>query len=280
MCQKNFYIIPSLEQAIIENKERLNIISKERINVELDKIVMSNYVNRLNDSCAKEIMKIIIPELNDMMNCFETEPWHWNESIYEHTIRTIENCPKIIYLRRAALFHDIGKAKCRTVDEKGIAHIYGHDIIGATMAENIMKGLKYSNDDIKVVSKLIANHMKPHLYNSKWGDKAIRKFIVEMGDLMDVLLLLADADTINSSEKEFQCGEGVVKHNELRNRIKELKKDKIHYKPIINGDRLQIILNKGSGKWIREIMDFQMNILYKNPNITEKEMENKIIQHF
>jgi putative nucleotidyltransferase with HDIG domain len=278
---KGFSIDPILETAIVNNIDRIKTISKERINVELDKILMADNGDIWEHGVARLLLNHIIPEMADMMLCMESEPWHFDESVFDHTIRVIYNCPKDINLRRAALFHDIGKPKCRAVDDKNHSHYYGHEDIGATMANNIMQALRYSVNDTKIVSKIVHNHMRPHLYDeNKWGDKAIRKLIVELGDLLEPILQLAMADTIGQSNREIQTHKGETNEMALRKRIDEIKGKPIHYKPIVNGDRIQKICKKNPGKWIKDAMKFQMETLYSNPEISIENMENSIFIMF
>jgi putative nucleotidyltransferase with HDIG domain len=275
---KDFIIDDELIIEIFENRERLSIISKERIRVELDKMLMADVSGSRvwHYSYVKNIMRTIIPELNELMLCKETLPWHWDESTYEHTIRVIYNCPKNINVRRAALFHDIGKPVVRTMEGEK-AHFYGHEISSVNLAEKIMKNLTYSNDDIKIVKLLIKNHMKPHMYKpegekSSWGDKAIRKYIIELGEWLDMSIALAYADSKGSSpaDRENHNNDKMKKFEE---HIARVKSSPIVNKPIINGDELMKIFNKPSGIWIKEIINWQMEFLYEFPNVTIEEME-------
>jgi putative nucleotidyltransferase with HDIG domain len=279
---KDFVIEDNLIIEIFENKDRLSIISKERIRVELDKMLMADESGSRvwHYSYVKHIMRTIIPELEQLWNCMEKPPWHWDESSYDHTIRVIYNCPKEINIRRTALFHDIGKPISRTIDGEKV-HFYGHEISSANLAEKIMKNLTYSNDDIKVVKLLIRNHMKPHLYKpagnkEAWGDKAIRKYIIEMGEWLQSSIDLAYADSKGSSAEDR------VKLNFDRMKLFEehiarVKSSPIVDKPIINGDELMKMFGRTSGIWIKEIINYQMELLYENPNMTTDSLRKEIL---
>ena len=281
---KDFIIDEELIIAIYENRERLNIISKERIREELDKMLMADEAGSRvwHYSYTKQIMRLIIPELNDLFNCMESPPHHLLESTYEHTIRVIYNCPKEINIRRAALFHDIGKPAMREIDGDKV-HFYGHDVKSYHMAEKIMKDLTYSNDDIKVVKLLIKNHMRPHLYKDSgkevWGDKAIRKYIIEMGDWLQSSITLAYADSKGSGPADRE----IINFDRMKSfeaHIERVKAKPIIKKPIINGDELMQIYNKPSGIWIKEIINFQMELLYENPEMSTDNLQNEILLKF
>jgi putative nucleotidyltransferase with HDIG domain len=282
---KGFGISEKLLEEMYKNKDRINIISKERIRVELDKILMADKAEWVwTTKWGMEIMSLIIPEIKNLSNCMESPPWHWDESSYKHTIRVIYNCPKEINIRRAALFHDIGKPISRTVGEDGKAHFYGHEMTSMKLAEDIMRKLTYSNDDIKIVKLLIKNHMKPHLYKSagvkgSWGDKAVRKYIIELGQWLNSSIQLAYADS-EGSAPEDRVKVNIDRMKLFEEHISKVKQGKIIDKPIINGDKLMELFNRPSGKWIKEIIEYQMDLLYENPEMSINDLQNNILLKF
>ena len=281
---KGFEIGEGLKTGIIINAARIKDISQERIREELDKILMAVDGEEIwNSTVMLALVPHFLPELFALIACKESEPYHWIESTYRHTIRSVYNCPPNLDIRRAALFHDIGKPKTHTIDENGKAHFYGHEIEGIKITEQIMSRLTYSNEDIKKVVLLVKYHMRPHLYHEEgkyaWSDKAVRKFIIETGDLLNLVLDLAEADSMGSSAEE-RVIENLDRINSLKTRISKIKDKLIIKKPIINGDKLKEIYGKPSGEWIGEIIRYQMEILYETPEISVGELEYKILQKF
>lgn len=282
---KDFIIDDELINAMFENRHKLSMISKERIREELDKMLMADKAGSRvwHYGYTKQIMEVVIPKLRDLWSCMETPPYHLNESTYEHTIRTVYNCPKNIHVRRAAFFHDFGKPYCRTVDERG-AHFYGHDIESIKVAEPIMRDLTYSNDDIKTAMLLIRYHMKPHMYKptgqkGSWTDKAVRKYIIEIGDWLDMSLALAYADSEGSGPTEREK----VNFDRMKlfeEHIARVKTKPIIKKPLINGDRLMELFNRPSGVWIKDVINFQMELLYEDPEMSTESLQNKIKEKY
>lgn len=273
---KNFKIDLELRASMITNIKYIDIISRERIKEELDKILMVDSGDIWLESYTKYIMGNIIPELVFTWDCMEKTPYHWNEDTYKHTIRTIYNCPKDINIRRAALFHDIGKPAMRTIDGDKV-HFYGHDIKSAEMAEDIMRKLTYSNDEIKIVKLLIANHMRPHLYKPEgckgsWGDKAVRKYIIDVGNYLNDSIALACADSKGSGPEDREKL-NFARMKLFEEHINRVKTKPIIVKPIIGGDRLMEIFNCKGGPWIKDIINYEMEILYEFPEIQSEELE-------
>lgn len=277
---KGFTIDKALEDAVILNAERIKTISQERIREELDKILMADKGDIWFNDAFVWLVKYILPDIYKLQDTQESPPYHWDESTYAHTIRTVYNCPKVLHIRRAALFHDVAKPYTYSFDEeKQKSHFYGHDLKGADMVEDIMRELTYSNDDIKVVKTLVKNHMRPHLYKvegqHKWTDKAIRKFIAETGEYRDDILTLAIADSKGSSDEEREH-KNLKTINDMAMHISEIK-DTVHTKPILTGDDIKELFGKPSGKWIKVVIEYQMSVLHKNPNISIEDMKERLI---
>ncbi len=278
MSTKGFTADPILLESIKVNAKELEWISKERVREELNKLIVGdNAVTVLNNKIFIEyVLPQIAPELYELTKCFETPPYHKPESTWEHTVRVIGNVPQILHMRLAALFHDIGKPKVRTVEENGNAHFYEHEKYSQDITVKAMKRLTYSNDIIKTVSKLVRNHMRPHGYSKKWGDKAIRKFIVELNELKNDCITLAIADSYGSGYNTDIEVNSQQRLNDMVHRMIDIMRKPIHMKPIVNGDELMEISGRESGKWIGEVMKYQMNVLLENPEISKEELTDKL----
>lgn len=165
-----------------------------------------------------------IPELIKCNDSMETPPYHIPETTLSHILRVVENCPKDIILKCAALFHDVAKPVCRKfLDGHYVFH--GHAEKGAIIASEIMVRLGYQQDDITPVALLIKNHMRPKLFRGRnqteaWSNQAIIKYAKDMGDILDKSLTLTFADIIGSSEPEVEKGKLIVL-NELKQRLSE-----------------------------------------------------------
>ncbi len=160
-----------------------------------------------------------IPEVYSLTESAEAGPHHREESTYSHTVRVIKNLPKNALLRRAALFHDTGKASvCVVSNSKGQYH--GHAEKSAEITSGVMARLGYGREETQKTVLLVKNHMRPVLYNAPgtngWSDRAVRKLVKDTNGMHGLLIRLALADVKGMS------GTGLDTDKTLR--IMELKK--------------------------------------------------------
>lgn len=175
-AQLKFSIHDDSLNASIKCKDLLHKISKERISMELDKILISDnprYVLKLLSSSG--IMTVIIPEWENLIN-FDQRSAHHDRTVDNHIIDAVCNCENDYKLRLALLLHDIGKPDTFTIGEDGRGHCYGHEEIGAEMAKNILKKMRYDNKTINTVYNLIIYHDK--ILTTKYS---VGKVMCELG---------------------------------------------------------------------------------------------------
>ena len=261
--------------------DRLSIITKERIADELNKMLMCD-----DPVCAMRVlvdigaMRYVIPELCEAVE-MEQNKYHIG-TVFEHTMKVLEMVVKRPYwgssqleVRMAALLHDIGKIKVKTIDENGNVHFYKHELASAELTETILRRLKYSNDFIDDVKFLVKNHMR----TKQWGDycehmkdKTLRKLQYECGFRRFVRLsILIDAD--NKSHAEGYCLPNQVQMMWKRtNEMVDEGTDMFDYKLPIDGN--DVMENKGIKpcKEVKEYLDYAMKLVYNNPKITRTEL--------
>ena len=156
-AQLGYDIEEDTKQAIQELAPTLRNISAERIQVELVKLLTSNHPDYLRIAYETGVTKIIFPEFDAMM---ETPQQHLHHMYHvgEHTLQALKETPTDKHLRLAALFHDIGKPVTLTLDEDGTTHFHGHATKGSEMTKSILKRLRFDNDTIYTVTKLVLYH--------------------------------------------------------------------------------------------------------------------------
>lgn len=188
-ARMNFSIDENCKAKMNESKELLKNIPAERIYRELIQLLVTdNPAYYIRES--KDVFFQIIPELKPMDKFEQHNKWHLYD-VFEHTLKVLENTPKNIYLRLAALFHDIGKPEKFFTDDEGIGHFYGHPEASAKIFDEISVRLKMDNKTKKVVRLLIEKH---DMTMSKKSDK-IYAFIKEYGiDFIPLLFALKRAD--------------------------------------------------------------------------------------
>ncbi|MBP3218223.1 MAG: HD domain-containing protein [Lachnospiraceae bacterium] len=186
----NYEIEEKTYEAICRLAPALCRISAERIREELIGILLSDHPEKLSCAAACGLTAVFLPELD---RCFETpqnNPHHcWN--VGEHILRSVQAARADRILRLTMLFHDIGKPLCRTTDEQGIDHFHGHAEIGTEMTRQILRRLKFDNDTIDQVCRLVRYHdLQP-----EYTERAMRRAMVKVGpELFPLLLEVKAAD--------------------------------------------------------------------------------------
>ncbi len=207
-AQLGFHIEDKTREGLRELAENLSFISKERIQVELDKLLCSDNPGHMRILYETGVSKVILPQWDAMMETQQNHPYHCY-SVGEHTIKAMESVPPDHYLRWCMLLHDVAKPVCRTTDRQGIDHFYGHQKKGSEMAEEILRGLKWDNRTIDWVTRLVYWHD----YQVEPRMKIVRRSIVKIGEdiypyFLQVKLgdMLAQSD-INRQERQEALAE-------------------------------------------------------------------------
>lgn len=189
-AQLDYEIEENTKKAILTLAGNLSRISAERIQVELVKLIQSPYPEKIRDLYKMGITKVFMPEFDAIMETEQHNPHHMY-SVGEHTIRAVMAAEADKNLRLALLFHDFGKSRCRTTDEEGIDHFHGHSSISEEMCRQILKRLKFDNDTIHIVGKLVQNHDYDIIPEKKY----VRRAVYRIGeDVFGLLLKVKQAD--------------------------------------------------------------------------------------
>ncbi|WP_281693241.1 CCA tRNA nucleotidyltransferase [Agathobaculum desmolans] len=164
---------------------RLNGIAAERVRGELTGLLCGRFVHRALRMFA-DLIGVVLPELTPMFGCAQRNPHHLYD-VWEHSIRAAAQVPADPVLRWAALLHDCGKPACKTVDEQGIGHFYGHPAVSRTIAEQIARRLRFSGADQDRLLLLVEQHDRPLGEN----DKLVRRRLSQIGEarFRDLLVL-------------------------------------------------------------------------------------------
>jgi len=228
-CSLGFEVEEKTLSAIGKEHRCILDISRERWKMEMDSLLIaddSEEVSRvLRMMRDTGILQDLIPQFTEMFmqDGLSQGKAHYSD-IWEHTLDVVKNTKgRGTCLRWAALLHDIGKPPCRTVDEAGNTHYYGHEKIGSEFARETADRFRFSRKERKCLTFLVKNHMKPVLYGSDWSDRAVRKLAMEAGEYLDLLLNLAQADI--AAHAEPYSSKGAARMAELRERLHRLIPD-------------------------------------------------------
>ncbi len=268
----NFKIEKNTYAAIKTHSERLSIVSIERIAREFQEILISPFpdigIKYLIDT---NLMKFIIPEIYPLINLPQNK--YHNEDAFLHTLNVLKNIKNEPDLRMAALLHDIGKPKTFSKDKNGNIHFYKHEVVGAKIAKEILKRLKFSKSSTNKIVNLIRYHLLTKQYGKEAEivkDKKIRRFLVRTEGFTNELLELIDADNKAHSPK-YKMPNQISK---LKERIKRIQEETIPFS--VNGNDIKKELNLSEGKKIGELLKKAKDLWIENPNLTKEELLKKL----
>ncbi len=194
-AQLGYRIEDETLRAASELAVNLRKISAERIRVELEKTITSDHPALLRTAHEAGITAMFLPEFDQCMETRQNNPHHCY-TVGEHILKSMELIRNDRILRLTMLLHDVGKPACLTTDEQGIDHFYGHQEVSASMAQAILKRLKYDNDTIRKVVKLV----RCHDMQIRLTAPAVRKAVVKIGeDLFPLFLEVKQADLLAQS---------------------------------------------------------------------------------
>lgn len=267
-AQLNFDIEEKTCEAIRKQAVFLKDISAERIHVELTKLLVSDHPERIRQAYALGVTKVILPELDRMMETQQNHKHH-AYSVGEHTIRVVQAVTNTEVMRWAALLHDVAKPEVKTSDERG-DHFYGHNVAGEELAGRILKRLKFDNATIARVKRLVYWH--DYGMGELPGIKSFRKSLSKMGpDLFEDYVVLKRADIL--AQSDYMREEKLANLKELETYYEQVRKEKqcLTLKELkITGTDL-IAMGMKPGKEIGVTLSKLLELVLENPELNNRE---------
>ncbi|MBU3703846.1 MAG: CCA tRNA nucleotidyltransferase, partial [Ilumatobacteraceae bacterium] len=271
-----------LVAAVKNMAPRLDIVSRERIQAEIDRLIVLDHPTAglwfLVDTGLAEHF---FPELPAMS--LEQDPIHRHKDVLTHTFAVVENVrpdahPSFDFrlTRLAALFHDIGKPKTRSIRKgKGIT-FHHHEVVGARMTRDRMKALKYSTEDVDAVTSLVELHLRFHTYSMGWTDAAVRRYVRDAGPLLAELNVLTRCDCTTRNEKKALML--ARRMDELETRIDELAEQEqlASMRPELDGVEVMKLLDMKPGRDVGRALDFLMEIRLEEGLLGEEEITRRL----
>lgn len=266
-AQFGYVIEGATRAAILKLHANLESISAERINTELTKMLLSPHPEYIRDCYELGITSVIMPEFDDCMTVTQNNPHHCY-TVGEHIIHTLQYSERDKVVRYALLFHDMGKAKRKVTDAEGIDHFHGHAELSAVMAHEIMKRLRFDNDTLYKVEKLVANHD----YRFEATKVSVRRAMNKIGlELFPLLLKVQEADLL--AQSDFKRKEKEERLNTVWQLYREILEDKecVRLADLaVNGADL-IAAGYTPGPEIGEKLNLLLERVIEDPQLNDRE---------
>ena len=279
--QLQFAVAPEVLAAMTAMAERIEIISAERVQVELSKLLLSASPRvGLTLLVESGLAERVLPELPKLQ--LEIDEHHRHKDVYEHSLIVLEQAidletshePQLepdLVLRLAALLHDIGKPKTRRFEEGGGVSFHHHEVVGAKLTKKRLTALRFSNEVIDDVTKLVELHLRFHGYSSgEWTDSAVRRYVRDAGDQLERLHKLTRADCTTRNKRKAATLAST--YDSLERRIAELKSQEEldAIRPDLDGAQIMQILGIKPGPAVGAAYKYLLELRLDNgPMSTE-----------
>lgn len=269
-AQLDFEVAPEVVTAMTEMAGRIEIVSAERVREELNKLLLSSHPRKgLSLLVETGLAQQVLPELPALR--LESDEHHRHKDVYEHSLTVLEQAIDLeqdgpdLVLRLAALLHDIGKPRTRRFEKDGRVSFHHHEVVGAKMVKKRMTALKYSNDMVKEVAKLVELHLRFHGYgDGEWTDSAVRRYVRDAGPLLERLHKLTRSDCTTRNKRKAAALSRT--YDALEERIAQLQSQEEldAIRPDLDGNEIMQILGVGPGPVIGKAYAFLLELRLEN----------------
>ncbi len=269
-------IDPHLEAAASDLAEKITIVSAERIRSELDLLMMTAQPSIGLDFIVRTgLADYFLPELPALR--LEQDPIHRHKDVLAHTWAVVDKTSADLTLRLAALFHDVGKPATRQITSAGVTFRF-HEVVGAKITRKRMVALKYPNQVVDDVSRLVELHLRFHTYKLGWSDSAVRRYVHDAGPLLERLNELTRCDSTTRNQRKAEELSRRMDH--LEERIVELRRqeDLDTMRPALNGDEVMTILGLSPSRDVKRALDFLMEIRRDEGEISKAEATHRLLE--
>lgn len=275
--QLDLKIDDSVLAAIADLRDEIKTVSSERIRDELSKLVTGKAPARaLELAEGVGLTHHFLPELSNLK--LEQDPVQKHKDVFHHTLAVMERTDPVLELRLAALLHDIGKPKTRRIDPKEGVSFHHHEVVGADMAADRLRALRFSNEVVHSVSEVIRLHHRFHTYRLGWSDSAVRRYVRDAGPLLPVLNAMVRADC--TTRNQAKAKELARRMDELEARIGELavKEELDKLRPELDGKQVMDQLDIPPGPLVGQAMAFLLELRLDEGLLGEEEASRRLAE--
>ncbi|KQR40030.1 CCA tRNA nucleotidyltransferase [Microbacterium sp. Leaf159] len=270
-AQLGFRIDDDTFDAITELKTTLEIVSPERIQSELVRLMQTeDPVRGIRVLVDTGLIEEFLPEVSALR--LEVDEHHHHKDVYEHSLTVLSQAISLeqsrnpgaepdVALRIAALLHDIGKPRTRKLEDGGVVTFHHHDVVGSRMARKRLQALRFDTDTTDAVSKLIELHLRFFGYaEGAWTDAAVRRYVRDAGDQLERLHILTRADVTTRNKRK--AGRLASAYDDIESRIAALREQEEldSIRPELDGNQIQQILGIAPGREVGEAYRFLLEL--------------------
>lgn len=285
----NFDLAPEVFEAMTDMADRITIISAERVREELVKLICGTAPRRGVDLLVESgLAAYVLPEIPALK--LEVDEHHHHKDVYQHSLTVMEQAAALesdqdgpvpgpdFILRFAALMHDIGKPATRKFEPNGAVSFIHHDVVGAKLVKKRMRALRFDNDTIKAVARLVELHMRFYGYGEAgWSDSAVRRYVRDAGDLLERLHRLTRADVTTRNKRKAR--KIASAYDDLERRIGELaaQEELQAIRPDLDGQEIMEILGLKPGPQVGQAYKFLLNLRLDEGELGKEEARARLL---
>ncbi len=270
-AQLGFTVEEDTERAITELRETLTIVSPERVQSELVRLMQTDDpVRGIRVLVETGLIDEFLPEVSALK--LEVDEHHHHKDVYEHSLTVLSQAIALeharnpgaapdVPLRIAALLHDIGKPRTRKLEPGGAVTFHHHDVVGARMARKRLQALRFDTATTDAVSTLIELHLRFFGYaEGAWTDAAVRRYVRDAGDLLERLHILTRADVTTRNKRK--AARLAAAYDDIESRIAALREQEEldAIRPELDGNRIQEVLGISPGREVGEAYRFLLDL--------------------
>lgn len=286
--QLDLQVAPEVLAAMTEMSQRLEIVSAERVREELIKLLCGRAPRRgVEIMVDTGLADVVLPEVPALK--LETDEAHHHKDVYQHSLTVMEQAAELetgpdgpvpspdLVLRLAALLHDVGKPATRRFGPDGAVTFRHHETVGAKIVKKRMKALRFDNDTIAAVTRLVELHMRFYGYgDAEWTDSAVRRYVRDAGPQLERLHRLTRSDVTTRNRRK--AARLARTYDELEQRIAQLadQEELESMRPDLDGEQIMAILGIPPGPQVGKAYKHLLELRLDEGSLGEEEAEKRL----